>query len=183
MNKVLVLVEDGLLKLRIGRILSLKGYQHEIVSSPIRAEDLKSFRLLLVHSSYRLANLTGFIRNVIVSGELPVLFVSQNPGAAAALIHKDYPEFTFIDENRIDVELPLALSIHLKYQDKLKETLASAQKSRNQEINEKLLVMAKSLLVREGLTEKEAYGKIRKMAMDEKVNKYVIAEKILKNNQ
>lgn len=183
MDKILVLVEDGLLKLRIARILRDKGYAHELLSTPIRAEELRLFQLLIVHSSYRLANLSGFLRNVLIPGGIPVLFLSQNPGAVTALINKDFPEFTYIDENRIDVELPLAITIHSKYQDKLRLETAKSKKQHNRETNEKMLLMAKALLIKNGMTEKAAYELIRKRAMDEKVTKYIIAEKILKNNQ
>jgi hypothetical protein len=181
MDKLLVLVEDSLLKLRIGRILSQKGYAYEVINTQIHSEDLKNYRLLITHSSYRMANLTNFIANIISSGTLPVLFVSQNPGAVTALIHKNQAEFTFIDESKIDNDLALAVSIHLKYQEKLKNAIAKDAQKLNRETNEKLLLMAKAVLANKGMSEKEAYESIRKQAMDEKVSKYVIAEKILKN--
>ena len=182
MKKVLICVDDGLMKFRLGRIFAEQGYAYEMTGNPISLEDVRNYRLLVVHSSYRLANLSGFIANLLKSELLPVLFVSQNPGAMAALQQKDQPAFTFISEARIDSELTMAAAIHLKYQEKLKDTEAKDAKKRNREIDDKLLLMAKTLLVMRGLSETEAYKDIRKQAMDAKVSKYVIAEKILKNN-
>ncbi|MBN2504525.1 MAG: hypothetical protein JXB20_04190 [Bacilli bacterium] len=183
MNKVLVLLDDGLLSLRINRLLGGKGIDFEIRKSPIRSEEVKVYSLLVVHSSYKITDLAGFLENIIVSKVVPVIFISMNPHAGCVPRLNQKPGFVFVDESKLDVELPLAIQIQIKQRLETERLLSENRKLKLKADKEKILFSCKQKLIEQGMTEPEAHKYVLKRAMDAKVTKYDIAAKILQEIQ
>ncbi len=183
MNRILVLVEDSLLALRIGRLFNERQISHEIRNAPVRVDELEQYSLLVVHGSYRIANLSGFLENVVMKNLIPVIFLSLNPHAGNVASLNRHANFTFIDEMKMDAEMPLAINIHLKQLTE-KEKLVKENRKLKQKIEqEKVFLACKQKLMASGMTEPEAHRHILRLAMNQKLTKYQAAAKILDENR
>jgi len=180
MNKILVCVEDSLLSIRIKRFLTEKRFVTEITKNPIKTEELNKYDIVIIHSSYRIANLFGFIENLVLKNIVPVIYLSMNPHVGLIQRLNQYANFTIIDEIKMDAELPLAVVLHGKFVQKTKILEAENKKLKVKSQNEKTLLGCKNYLITTGLSEDEAHHKIIKLAMDNKINKYQMADRILK---
>jgi len=180
MSKILVLAEDGLLQIRLRRILTDKGHSAEITNKPTRVDDMRFFDVLIVHSSYRITNLAGFIENLVLKDAIPVIFLSMNPQSGFLPKLNRYPGFAAIDEMKMEAELPISISLFEKFR---KQTGALKQENldlRSKAENERIFRECKEYLISTGLSEAEAHRQIQKAAMDSKTNKYVTAARILR---
>ncbi len=180
MNKILVCVEDGLLSIRIKRFLTERRFDTEITKNPVKTEELQMYDIVIIHSSYRISNLFGFIENLVLKNVISVIYLSLNPHGGLLQRLNQYANFTIIDEIKMDAELPLAISLHDKFEQKTKALEAENKKLRVKFQNDQAFLECKNYLISKGLTEEEAHRKILKLAMDNKISKYQMANRILK---
>lgn len=183
MSKALICIEDGLLSIRLSRILQELSIAFDIVKTPIRREDLSRYDILAIHSSYKLTGLYPFIENLLIQRLIPVVFISL--GAPSSWAHRlgENPMFTYVDESKIDVLLPFAISNIIK-QAKLTETVIQENKKMKAQLEtQHLMKEAKVILMSEGMSEEEAHAFILKKAMDEKSTKRVACLNILGKNK
>ena len=113
MFNILVCINDGLLKIRIKRILSENNFKHTFTDKPIKRSDLNNYELVIIHSSYRLTNLFGFIENAVLQKLTTILYVTTNSSSNPFRKFNDYSNIIFVDELKLDVELPLSISLHV----------------------------------------------------------------------
>ncbi len=168
------------MSIRIKRFLTEKGFVTEITKNPINSEELNRYDILIVHSSYRITNLFGFIENLVLKNVIPVIYLSMNPHGGLIQRLNQYANFTNIDEIKMDAELPLAIILYDKFLHKTKALEAENIQLKIKSHNDKIFLECKEYLISKGLSENEAHHKIIKLAMDNKINKYKMAERILK---
>lgn len=142
--------------------------------------ELHRYQVVVIHSSYRLANLFGFIENSMINGSTSIIYLSLNPFSGQMNQLSKYINFVQLDENKMDVELPLALHLLLKQKQKMEILDAENTKWKNRAKDAKIFNECKIRLIETGLSENEAHQLILKRSMDEKQNKYVTAAKIMK---
>ncbi|MDD3123279.1 MAG: hypothetical protein PHC62_07205 [Candidatus Izemoplasmatales bacterium] len=179
MTKVLVCIEDGMLRIRINRILTDKRIPFDIVKTPIRKDDLTRYQFLIIHSSYKISGLYQFIESLLVNQTIPIIFISMN--SMSSILHRfqNNPFFVQIDEVKMDGELPLAITLFQKQTLKL-ESLIEENKALKTKLNtEQAMSKCKKLLMSEGLSEEEAHQLILKTAMDFKISKFDACIKII----
>lgn len=183
MNKVLVCIEDGLLTIRIQRILVDKGIPYDIVKTPIRKEDLVKYQFLIVHSSYKISGLYPFVENLLVNQIIPVIFISMNSLSSVLHRFQNNPSFIQIDEVKMDNELPLAIILFQKQRQKIESLLEENKKLTLKLQTEQAMNKCKKILMETGMTEDEAHQTILKEAMNSKISKLDACFKILKANK
>jgi hypothetical protein len=179
MTKVLVCIEDGMLSIRINRILTDKRIPFDIVKTPIKKDDLTYYQFLIIHSSYKISGLYQFVENLLVNQTIPIIFISMN--SMSSILHRfqTNPVFVQIDETRMDSELPLAITLFQKQTIKL-ESLMEENKTLKSKLNtEQAMSKCKKLLIGKGLSEDDAHQLILKTAMDFKISKLDSCLKII----
>jgi len=183
MNKVLVCIEDGLLTIRIQRILIDKSIPYEIVKTPIRKEDLIKYQFLIVHSSYKISGLYPFIENLLVNQVIPVIFITMNSLSSVMNRFQSNPSFVQIDENKMDNELPLAIILFQKQKQKIESLQEENKILSNKLKTEQAMNKCKKVLMGKGFTEELAHQMILKEAMNSKISKLDACLKILSENK
>jgi Skp family chaperone for outer membrane proteins len=179
MNRMLVCSEDGLFSLRIGRILTAGNYAYDIVKTPIRRDDLINYHLMIIHASYRLSGLTQFIEHLVLAKVIPVIYISSTIEIGGFQLLMKHPHFVFVDENKLDSELPVTIRLVAKYVKELKETRQEVQKVESNLESERLMAKCKKQLMDSGLSEEESHRKILKTAMDAHLDKRSACQRIL----
>jgi hypothetical protein len=182
MLKSLVCVNDGLLKLRIKRILSEKNISHVITEKPIKRDELVRYDIVIVHSSYNLSNLFNFIENAIIQKLTTFIYITTNINSNPFRKFNDYVNLIMIDENKMDIELLLSIELFSKYNQQIKELLSENRRLANSldEIN--LMNSCKRKLMKEkNLTEGQAHKFILKFAMDNHLDKKEACNRLLEN--
>ena len=182
MEKILVCLNDGLLKIRIKRILSEKNLSFEVTSNPINRNDLLKYSLIVIHSSYKLTNLIKFIENAVANSLSTFIYISSNPTSNKLIHLKDNPKLILVDENKMDVELNFAINMYRKIHDDLDMLRKDNIKLKAQLESEKLLTKCKRILITNGLTEDQAHKQILKYAMDNKISKDEACKRLISEN-
>ncbi len=179
MDKILVCINDGLLKIRIKRILSENDIPHIFTSNPIKSSDLFRYAIIIIHSSYKLANLFKFVEKALVNGDVTIIFISSNPASSQFLKFRDYPNLILVDENKMDTELKTSINIYNKLYSDIHE-LRKQKILLEKELNlQKLLNRCKRILMETGLTEEAAHKLILKYAMDNKITKEEACKRLI----
>ncbi len=182
MINILVCINDGLLKIRINRLLTSQGYHFMSTDKPIKRTDLSNYDAVIVHSTYRLPNLISFIENAVIYKLSTVIYVTSNPLSNPFRKFHDHPNLISVDEVKMDVELPFALNMLDKYSDQLKK-LNQENVKLSQNLNEvNMMAKCKRKLMKTGYTEEEAHKYILQYAMDNHLNKYDACKCLLEIN-
>ncbi len=182
MIKILVCINDGLLKLRINRILSEKNYSFTLTNKPIRRDDLIRYDLIIIHSSYKLANLYNFIENAVIQKLATIFYVTTNINSSPFGKFKEHTNLVYIDENKMDVELAISISLYEKYNIQI-EKLSSENIKLSKSLKEKnLMNKCKRLLMKKGYSEEEAHRYILKYAMNNHLDKIECCNRLLAIN-
>jgi hypothetical protein len=179
MKKILVCAEDGLSIIRIERLLSAKNIDFELSRTPIRRDDLFLYSILIIHTSWRLANIYQFIENAVITKNIPIIYVSPKKTIAPFVNIMNNSFFAIVDEDKIDGELPVTIDLMRKFSSELKKLELENRKIQNQMELEKLMILCKNLLMEEGLSENDAHQLILKQAMNDHISKYDACQKIL----
>ncbi|MCK7485881.1 MAG: hypothetical protein MZU97_10285 [Bacillus subtilis] len=82
------------------------------------------------------------------------------------------PYFAFLDDQRIDAELGIAVSLLLKTAAALRDTAAKAKKAAQRADLRREMDLCKERLIERGMTEPEAHALILRTAMDRQISKY-----------
>ncbi|MFH0993150.1 MAG: hypothetical protein V1761_02250, partial [bacterium] len=172
MARVLFCGEDQLTALRIGRELSVKNLAYDWNKNPLKKDDLLRYDLIVVHSSWKLPNLVGFIVNLVLEHDKPVIYLSSSISIGAFRSIMDDPYFAIIDDQRIDAEFSIGVSLLLKTAKALHEQANKAQKASQRADMRRQMDECKQKLIASGLTEEEAHRRILKTAMDRQISKY-----------
>lgn len=182
MLNILVCINDGLLKIRIKRILSEKNYKATITDLPVKRSDLSNYDMLIIHSSYRLTNLYGFIENTVLQKLSTILYITSNVQSNPFRKLKEHANMIFVDESKLDVELQLAISLHEKYKNQIKSLSVENEQLSKSLLESKLLSQCKRVLMQKDFTEEEAHKYILKYAMDNHIDKIEACNRLLKSN-
>ncbi|MBU1144444.1 MAG: hypothetical protein KJ971_01130 [Firmicutes bacterium] len=183
MNKILVCIEDGLLSIRINRLLTDKRISFDLVKHPIKKEDLMRYSTLVVHSSYRLIGLHPFIENLLILNVIPIIYISMNSGSGNFHKFMNHPNFMQIEELKMDIELPLVLSLFSKRLNETEKLIQENKKLSSQLLTEKIMSKCKKYLMSLGLSENESHQKIIQIAMNNQISKYDACGFILKEKK
>lgn len=182
MHNILVCINDGLLKLRINRILIDKNYAFQITGRPIKKTDLINYDFVIVHTSYRLPNLHNFIENVVIQKLSTIIYLSSVPGGSPFNKFADHPNFIYINESKMDVELPLSISLSKKYNLQM-NNLSKENSELSKKIEEnKIMSKCKRVLIKRGFSEDEAHKHILKYAMDNQIDRKEACNRLLERN-
>ncbi len=179
MANVLVCLDDGLLKNRIIRILTEKSISFTITEKPISRSDLYQYSVVIIHSSYKLNDLYSFIENVVIQKATTILYLTSNIGSNPFRKFINHSNLIFVDEAKMDVELPYALELYQKYSqqiDNLNKENAKLAKKVKESNN---LAKCKRKLISEGYSEEEAHKYILKYAMDNHIDKLEACNRLL----
>ena len=182
MLNVLVCINDGLLKLRIKRILSEKNYAYHITDKPIRKDDLIKYDFIVIHTSYRLSNLYNFIENAVIQKLGTIIYVTSNVNSNPFRKLSNNTNLICVDENKMDVELPFSILLFEKYSNQIKELNIENTKL-NKKVEENFLLnKCKRALIKKGFSEDEAHKYILKYAMNNHIDKIEACNRLLVNN-
>lgn len=179
MIKSLVCVSDGLVKLRIKRILSGKNLNHTITEKPIKRDDLIRHDLVIIHSSYNLPNLYTFIENAVYQKLATFIYVTTNVNSNPFRKFNDHINLLFIDENRMDVELPKSIELYSKYSAQITDLNKENRKLAKDLEELQLMNACKRKFIKDGYTEEEAHKYILKYAMDNHIEKIDACKSLL----
>ena len=179
MEKVLVCVNDGLLKIRLQRVLSDNNLSYDFTRNPIKSSDLFRYALIIIHSSYNLPNLYKFIENVIIKGEITIIYITTNTRSNQFIKFDKSPNLIIVDENKMDIEINLAINIYNKLYKDIKILRENNEYLKKTLENEKLMTKCKKILMKEGLDEDQAHKLILKYAMDNKINKEQACKRLI----
>ena len=182
MLNILVCISDGLLKLRIKRILSENNFAFQITDKPIKRDDLIKYDFCIIHTSYRLSNLYDFIENAILQKVTTIIYITTNVNSNPFRRFKDHANLIYVNENKMDVELPISILLFEKYSAQIRE-LSNKNIKLNKTVEENyLLNKCKRALIKNGFNENEAHQYILKYAMDNHINKIEACNRLLVNN-
>lgn len=176
---ILICLNDDYLKIRINRLLSKDNYQYKITDKPIRQDDLVNYDLVLIHSTYRIDNLYGFIENAVLKKLSTILYITTNTNSNPFRKFIDHPNIMFIDEHKLDIELPFAINMHKKYVAQISKLDKDYKKLSNNLENINLMNKCKRMLMQKGLSENESHKHILKYAMDNHIDKYEACNRLL----
>jgi AmiR/NasT family two-component response regulator len=182
MLNILVCINDGLLKIRIKRILSEKNYAYQITDKPIKKDDLIKYDFVIIHTSYRLSNLFNFIENAVLQKLVTIIFLTSNVSSSPFRKLKNHSNLIYVNENKMDVELPFSISLFEKYNTQINE-LSKENVKLNRKIEENYLFnKCKRLLIKNGFVEDDAHRHILKYAMDNHIDKIEACKRLLLAN-
>ncbi|MCK4552004.1 MAG: hypothetical protein KAU02_03730 [Tenericutes bacterium] len=182
MTNILVCVNDGLLKIRIQRILVDTNFAYTVTENPVKRDDLSRYDIVIIHSSYKLPNLFGFIENAVLQKVTSIIYLTTNVSSHPFRKFKDHINLISIDENKMDVALPITISLFNKYSAQIKE-LSDENFKLNKSLEEiKLMSACKKKLIKKGLSEDEAHKYILKYAMDNNLDKIETCNRLLVSN-
>ena len=179
MKRVLVCAEDAFFIVRIERFLSNQSRAYDVHKTPIRKDELQAYSFIIIHSSWRLTSLYGFIENVVLNQSIPVFFIGSTVSFAPFLKLNDTPYLVLIDESKMDVELPMAYQIVSKMVSFLEKFIEKNNKSSNQADRNLLMNQCKAVLMDKGMSEETAHKTILKRAMDDQISKFDACSRIL----
>lgn len=182
MLNILVCINDGLLKIRIKRILAEKNFAYQITDKPIKRDDLNRYNLIVIHSSYRLSNLYSFIENAVLQKLSTIIYVTTNLSSNSFRKLKDHANLIYVNENKMDVELPFSISLFKKYNDQIYELNKENLKLNKKVEDNYLFNKCKRLLIKNGYTEEEAHRYILKFSMDNHIDKIEACKRLLVDN-
>lgn len=179
---MLVCINDGLLKIRLSQLLAKKGYQFYITNKPVKIADLIYYDIVLVHSSYKINDLLNFIENVVLKKLTTIMYITTNINSNPFRKFNEHPNLIFIDENKMDVEINLAIEMIKKYSLQI-----SKLKENNVKLNKKVYELqiinkCKRMLIKKGYTEELAHKYILKYAMENQINKIEACNRLLADN-
>ncbi|MBN2876723.1 MAG: ANTAR domain-containing protein [Bacilli bacterium] len=170
------------MKLRINRILVDKNFPFTITDQPIRKDDLLRYDIVIIHSSYHITDLYGFVENAVLKQLSHFVYITSNVGANPYRKLSSYTNIVFVDENRMDIELPIALHLIGKYAKEV-QTLKAEKLKIKQALDEmSIMSKCKRYLMKTGLSEEEAHQHILKYAMDNHLSKYDACNRLLADN-
>jgi AmiR/NasT family two-component response regulator len=182
MLKVLVCINDGLLKLRINRLLSEKNYQFTITDKPIKRADLFQFDVVIIHSTYRITDLYNFIEHAVLQELTTIMYITTNVNSNPFRKLNDHSNLVFIDENKLDIELNVALAMFQKYAKRI-STLTNENRDLEERLTElQLMNRCKRKLMQDDFTEETAHQYILKYAMDHHISKIEACKRLLAVN-
>lgn len=179
MNKVLVCINDGLLKLRIRDVLQNQNIAFTITDKPIRKDELYLYDLLIVHTSYKLTGLQSFIETLVVNKVITVFVITSNLNynIYRHLMKSTY--FMIVSESKMDTELPLSITHYDKFNNRIKE-LEIVNRDLSTKLDEiNFMNKCKRFLMSNGYTENDAHKYIVKYAMDNQINKIEACKSLL----
>ena len=182
MKKILVCAEDSLSIIRIERLLLTKNRPYDIQKSPIKKDELLLYEVIIIHSSWRLSNVFSFIENIVLSKTIPIIYITSLINIAPFCKISDSPFFALIDEIKLDVELPITLSLLIKFRAEFERLNLETKKMINENEQKRMMEQCKSILMNQGLSEKEAHRFILKSAMDSHISKFDVCMQIIKKN-
>jgi len=182
MKKILVCADDSLSIIRVERLLLAKNLAYDIQKSPIKKDELFRFELIIIHSSWRLSNVFSFIENCVLTKTIPVLYVTSliNIAPFSKIINSSY--FTILDENKLDIELPVALTLMIKFKTEIEKVQQEKKELINKEELKQTLKTCKNILIKKGFSENDAQQYILKKAMNNQISKYDACTQIIKEN-
>lgn len=179
MKKLLVCLDDGLLKIRIQNILVEHQYAYEITNKPIRRDDLFRYSMVIFHTSYKLSNLYQFIENAILQKLTTIIYVTQNTKSNPFRRFHNHAHLIYVDETKMDVELPMALQMFYKYHEQTEKLMTENKQLKEQLAEVRMMSKCKRHLMKDGLTENEAHQYILKYAMDNNIDKLEACHRLL----
>ncbi len=182
MNRVLFCGEDQLTAIRIGRELAVRSLAYDWNKNPLKKDDLLRYDLIVVHASWKLPNLVGFVVNLVLEHIRPVIYLASSIGIGAFRPIMDDPYFALIDDQRIDAEFGIGVSLMLKTAKALKEQADKAKKAAERAGMRRQMDECKQKLTASGMTEEEAHRLILKTAMDRQISKYDACAILLAEN-
>lgn len=182
MKKILVCSEDSLSIIRIERLLFSKNLPFDIQKSPIKKDELFQYEIIIVHSSWRLSNVFSFIENNVLAKTIPIIYISSviNIAAFVKIMNSSY--FSVIEENKLDNELLLTITMMIKFKTELELIKQEYKKSINKEELKQMMVTCKKILMSQGFSEDEAHHFILKKAMNNQISKFDVCMQIIKEN-
>lgn len=172
MPRVLVCGDDQLTNLRIGRVLSVRNIPFDVEKGQIRKDDLVRYDLVVVHSSCKMPHLSGFVENLVLSDHKPVVYLASEFAIGAIRPLLDQPLFAFVDDQRIDAELGIAVALLLKASSALISAADRAEKAAHRADLRRMMDECKKRLIDQGMTEEAAHALILRTAMDRQISKY-----------
>lgn len=182
MTNILICINDGLLKLRINRILSEKNYAFQITDKPIKRDDLVKYDFVIIHTSYRLSNLYNFIQNAIIQEICNIIYITSNINMNPFNKLNEHTNLVLVDENKMDIELPLSINLLDKYSKQINK-LSKENKKLSKKIEENTIINnCKRFLIKKGFSEEEAHKHILQYAMNNHIDKIEACNRLLTNN-
>ncbi len=182
MIKILVCINDSLLKLRIQRLLSDKTYDYAVTDRPIKRADLIHYDIVIIHSTYQLTDLFYFIENSVLQQVTTIFYVTTNVNSNPFRRFHDHSNLVFIDEHKMDIELITAINMYQKYSKQIKKLSDENEKMAKQLEETTLLSRCKRVLIQQGFSEETAHKHIQKYAMDHHISKSEACKRLLANN-
>lgn len=180
MNKILVCAEDALSIIRIDRLLTAKNMAFDCVKSPVKTDDLFRYSLVIIHSSWRLANVYQFIERAVLSKTVPVIYVTPTINIAPFSKIMNNPYFSLIEEGKIDMELSIACVLMRKFAMEMKVLVDENNAIKNRSALKQTMEDCKKRLIESGMSEDAAHRTILKRAMDDQISKFDACSRILK---
>jgi len=172
MVRILVCGDDQLTILRVGRVLSVRNLPFDIEKNQIRKDELDRYDLIIVHSSWKMPHVAGFIENVLHEQRKPIVYLTADVGIGMIRPLLDEPFFVRIDDQRIDAELGVAVELLLKTAAAFNIAVVQAEKAAHRADLRRVMDECKKRLMQSGLGEAEAHALILKTAMDRQITKY-----------
>jgi len=179
MKKVLVCVNDGLLKLRIERLLGNNFTQFFLTDKPINRNELNQYGIIVIHSSYRLTDLFAFIENVVTQKISTIIYITSNVNSNPFRRFVSHANLIFVEEGKMDIELPYAIELYSKYAAQI-EGLNKEKNKLSKKIEEtNSYNRCKLMLIGKGYSEEDAHKYILKYAMDNQIDKNEACNRLL----
>lgn len=182
MLKILVCVNDGLLKIRLSQLLSKKGYQFHVTNKPIKTVDLIYYDIVLVHSSYKINNLFKFIENAVLKKLTTIIYITTNINSNPFRRFNEHSNLIFIDENKMYIELNLAIEMIKKYSLQISKLKENNEKLSKKVDELQIVNKCKRMLIKKGYTEESAHKYILKYSMENHINKIEACNRLLADN-
>ncbi|MBN2540820.1 MAG: ANTAR domain-containing protein [Bacilli bacterium] len=182
MPKILVCINDNLLKLRIQRLLSEKAYDFTITDRPIKRTDLIQYDMVLIHSTYHLTDLFHFIENVVLQQVTTIVYITTNVSSNPFRRFHEHTNLIFVDEHKMDIELMSVIQMFEKYNKQVRKLKEENQKLSTQLEENTLMNRCKRTLMEQGRSEDQAHKYILKFAMDHHISKIEACNRLLADN-
>lgn len=182
MTKILVCINDNLLKLRIQRLLSEKAYDFTITDRPVKRADLIQYDMTWIHSTYHLTDLFHFIENAVLQQVTTIVYITTNVNSNPFRRFHEHPNLIFVDEHKMDIELVAVIQMFEKYTKQIKQLTKENQTLSKQLEENTLMNRCKRILIQRGYSEEEAHKYIQKYAMDNHISKIEACNRLLADN-
>lgn len=178
--RAIIISSGGYLDKRIERILTNNNIKGDVATKLTR-DMINRYDCVIFSHNNDIPNLPKLIETIVLEKKILVLYINNTSsiGYYYNIVNDLY--FSMINENTVDIELPIVIKSSQKYITELNRLQSNVLQLQEDNKLLKLTNKAKLILMNKGLTEAESHKFIQRKAMSMRISKLRLVNLIIEN--